>query len=111
MFPTATQRELKIIDKLLSYESVIHKVQNSSRKMTEQNIQRFDNYCKEAYITQLKTFKFWPMNDSKHRLWSHSAIRMRQLGGYATGLISENALERSVREIFAYLSTYNIMHY
>ena len=64
--------------------------------MTERNIQRFDNYCKKAYITQLKMFKFWPMNDSKHRLWSHNAERMTQLGGYSLGLISENGLERSV---------------
>ena len=35
------------------------------------------------------------MNDSKHRLWSHSARKMRRLGGYSLGLISENALERS----------------
>ena len=34
------------------------------------------------------------MNDSKHRLWSHSARKMRLLG-YSLGLISENALERS----------------
>ena len=87
--------ELKAIDKILSLDSVILKVINSSRKITPKNIERFEKKCKKAYIYQLKKFPFWPMNDSKHRLWTHSARKMRLLGGYSCGLISENALERS----------------
>ena len=83
----------------MAFENVIHKVLNSSRKLSERNIKRLDLYCKKAYITQLKGFKFWPMNDSKHRCWSHCARKIRLLYGRSLGLISENALERSVRKI------------
>ena len=82
----------------MSNYSVIGKVTNSSRKMSARRIQKFDQYCKNAYIFRLKNIKYWPMNKSIHRLWSHCARKMQQLG-YSLGLISENSLERMVRFI------------
>ena len=79
----------------MSYYSVINKVVNSTRKMSPERIEKFEAYCKEAYLYRLKAIDFWPMNKSLHRLWSHSAQKMRKLG-FSTGLISENALERMV---------------
>ena len=66
-FPT----EKKAIDILLSQHNVILKVINSSRKITEKNIDRFEKKCKKSYVYQRKRFPFWPMNDSIHRLWAH----------------------------------------
>ena len=98
LFPTATAKELAALDTIMSNYSVIGKVTNSSRKMSAQRIQKFDEYCKNAYVFRLRNIKYWPMNKSIHRLWSHSARKMRQLG-YSLGIISENPLERMVRNI------------
>ena len=50
----------------------------------------------EAYLCRISTFPFWPLNDSIHRMWGHCADKIRELGGYSLGLISECAMERMV---------------
>ena len=95
LFPTATPSELRALDQIMSNYSVISKVTNSSRKMSAERIKKFEEYCKNAYIFRLRSIKYWPMNKSIHRFWTHSARKMRQLG-YSLGIISENPLERMV---------------
>ena len=72
--------ERAALDTILSNYSVISKVTNSSRKLPGQKITKFENYCKTAYIFRLKSFPYWPMNDSIHRIWGHSAQQMIKLG-------------------------------
>ena len=88
--------ERAALDIILSNYSVISKVTNSSRKLPGQKIAKFETYCKTAYVFRLKSFPYWPMNDSIHRIWGHSAQQMKKLGGHSLGLKSENALERMV---------------
>ena len=95
LFANANPQEIQAIDKVMSYYSVISKVTNSTRKMTPERISKFEAYCKEAYLYRRKSIDYWPMNKSIHRLWCHSAQKMRQLG-FSLGIISENALERMV---------------
>ena len=88
------------IDESLSYSNVICRVLNSSRKV---RIEKFEQYVFEAYLHRISIFSFWKMNDSVHRMWGHCIIRIRELGGYSLGLISETPLERMVI-MFSYSS-------
>ena len=91
LYPTATPVEREAIDQLLSYSDVITRVLNSSRKV---RIEAFEQYVYEAYLHRITIFHFWPMNDSVHRMWGHCIDKIRELGGYSLGLISETPLER-----------------
>ena len=90
LFPTATHEERQALDELLSFSDVISRVINSSRKV---KIEEFREYVIEAYVHRISIFKFWEINPSVHRMWSHCVNKMQELGGYSLGLISETPLE------------------
>ena len=82
-----------LLDRLLSYSDVISRVLNSCRKI---KIDEFAKYVTEAYVLRCKTFKWWPINESIHRMWGHCIYKIQKLNGYALGPISECAMERMV---------------
>ena len=109
LFPTATPTERMALDQLLSYSNVINRVLNSSQKI---KVDEFEEYVMEAYMLRITAFPFWsPINKSVHRMWAHCIAKIKKLGGFSLGLISESAMERMVSAaLFRLKSSINKAH-
>ena len=73
---------------LLMMLNVTARVVNSIRKV---NVDKFEEFCTNAFLQLLHTFPFCNISRSIHRILGHCCQRMRKMGNTGLGQLSENA--------------------
>ena len=76
---------------LLQGYSVILRLLSSKNKLID--AERLDNFCRETYLLQLRTFPWATVSSSVHRFLAHGGEVVKRNGGYGLGHLAEDTLE------------------